>query len=386
MTAFSPLDYDFMQKAIRLAEKGRGKTRPNPVVGAIIVRNQQLIAKGYHHRAGQAHAEIEALRQLGMRAPRASTLYVTLEPCNHTGRTGPCTQAIIESGVERVVVGCRDENPLVSGRGISALRRAGLRVDVGCLEDRCREANAGFFMWITAHRPLITLKAAATLDGYIGDGQERIRPQATRWITGPKARAHAHSLRAENDAILVGIGTVMADNPRLTVRLPGKPKQALLRIILDSRLRLSPAAACLQPYGPIPTLIVASEPDSKTRLFFRHKKQIEAQGAEVILLPPDSQGRPRLLDLMASLATRGIQRLLVEGGSTTHGAFIAEGLIDRFALYLAPRLVGYGSPIAQGWGPGWLKPLELDSLTINPLGKDWFIMGQVQQHKLTNPR
>jgi diaminohydroxyphosphoribosylaminopyrimidine deaminase/5-amino-6-(5-phosphoribosylamino)uracil reductase len=385
VTAFSELDEYYMQEALRLAEKGRGKTRPNPVVGAVITRNKQLIATGYHHRAGQAHAEIEALRQLDMRAPRRSTLYVTLEPCNHTGRTGPCTKSIIASGIERVVVGCRDENPLVHGRGITSLRRAGLLVDVGCLEDRCHDANAGFFTWISAHRPLVTLKAAATLDGYIGDGREQIRPPKTRWITGLKARAHAHQLRAQNDAILVGIGTILADNPRLTVRQPGRQERAPLRIVLDSRLRIPSNAACLRTPDLLAPLIVASERAMRDPLFSRRKKRVEAQGAEVIVLPADPQGCPRLADLMAILATRGIQRLLVEGGSTIHGAFMTQGLVDRIVLYLAPRLVGGGHPIARGLGPGWLQPLELGPLTMLPLGKDWVVLGQVQRHNQAKP-
>lgn len=385
MTAFSELDQNYMREALRLAEKGRGKTRPNPVVGSVITRRNQVIAQGYHRQVGQAHAEIEALSQLGMLAPK-STLYVTLEPCSHTGRTGPCTKAILASGIERVVVGCRDENPIVQGRGITTLRRAGLRVDVGCMEEICREANAGFFTWVTAHRPLITMKAAATLDGYIGDGREQLRPINTRWITGPKARIHAHRLRAQNDAILVGIGTILADNPKLTVRAPGRQKFSNLRIVLDSQLRINPRAACLQTRDTVPPLIVASERAMANPTFTQRKKRIEAQGADVLVLPADRQGRPSLTDLLSMLADRAIQRVLVEGGSTIHGAFIAQGLVDRFVLYLAPRLVGSGNPIARGYGPGWLQPLELGPLTMTPLGKDWVVLGQVQRHNQSKSR
>jgi diaminohydroxyphosphoribosylaminopyrimidine deaminase/5-amino-6-(5-phosphoribosylamino)uracil reductase len=254
------------------------------------------------------------------------------------------------------------------------------------MEEICREANAGFFTWVTAHRPLITMKVAATLDGYIGDGREQLRPINTRWITGPKARIHAHRLRAQNDAILVGIGTILADNPKLTVRAPGRQKFSNLRIVLDSQLRINPRAACLQTRDAVPPLIVASERAMANPTFTQRKKRIEAQGADVLVLPADRQGRPSLTDLLSTLADRAIQRVLVEGGSTIHGAFIAQGLVDRFVLYLAPRLVGSGNPIARGYGPGWLQPLELGPLTMTPLGKDWVVLGQVQRHNQSKSR
>ena len=232
---FSADDLRFMREALRLAERGRGSTRPNPVVGALLVKNAKVLARGFHRRAGLPHAEIEALSQLGMRA-KGATLYVTLEPCCHQGRTGPCTEAILRSGVRRVVVGCCDENPLVSGRGIALLRQAGLRVDAGCLKDECRRQNRAFFTWIRNKRPWVTLKVAATLDGCIGDRQEKHRRGNQRWITGSAARQEAHTLRAQHDAILVGVGTVITDNPRLTVRSSDKAKKTG-----DGSLRLQPS-------------------------------------------------------------------------------------------------------------------------------------------------
>ena len=214
-----------MGLALRLAERARGQTHPNPVVGAVVVEGGKIVARGWHRQAGGPHAEILALDALGRRAPRA-TLYVTLEPCCHTGRTGPCTERVLAAGIKRVVVGCLDENPLVAGKGIRRLRRAGVQVDVGCLQRECRSANRGFFRWIQEGRPQVTLKAAATLDGFIaprqtnGTANGHIRSRI-HWITGPAARLAAHRLRAGHDAILVGVGTVIADDPQLTVRLPG---------------------------------------------------------------------------------------------------------------------------------------------------------------------
>ena len=234
--AFGETDRRFMQQALRLAERGRGQTRPNPVVGAVVVKDGAVIARGFHHRAGQPHAEIEALAALKMRAPHA-TLYVTLEPCCHRGRTGPCTEAILASGISRVVVGCRDENPLVNGRGMAILRKAGIRVDAGCLEDECRRANRTFFCWVKNKRPWVTLKAAATLDGFIGDGQEKSRRGQQRWITGEAARSFAMKMRAGADAVLVGVNTIIRDNPGLTLRRPGFAGKALRRIVLDPRGR-----------------------------------------------------------------------------------------------------------------------------------------------------
>jgi len=258
---FSEADCRFMGQAMRLAELGRGATRPNPAVGAVLVKGGKVLARGYHRKAGLPHAEIEALAQLGMRAPGA-TLYVTLEPCCHRGRTGPCTDSILRSGIRRVVVGCCDENPLVSGRGIAVMRRAGLRVDAGCLKDECRRQNRAFFSWIRNKRPWVTLKVAATLDGCIGDRKEKQRTGSERWITGSAARAAAHELRAKHDAVLVGVGTVLADDPRLTVRLPGvaaSKGKGLLRVVLDSHLRTPATAAFLREAKAKTPLIVATK-------------------------------------------------------------------------------------------------------------------------------
>lgn len=379
MPTWSEVDLRFMREALALAERGRGATKPNPVVGAIVVKNGKVLARGYHRRAGLPHAEIEALAKLDMRASGA-TLYVTLEPCCHLGRTGPCTEAILRSKVRRVVVGCCDQNPLVSGRGIARLRQAGLRVDAGCLKDDCERQNRSFFAWIRKQRPWVTMKVASTLDGCIGDRMEKRRRGAMRWITGTPARAAAHLLRADHDAVLVGVGTVLADNPRLTVRLPppdspSAPKP--LRVVLDSQLRTPPAAALLRASPASPPLIVAATPAKPDRGLEIRRRRLEAMGAEIAFVAPDRQGRVALPALLRLLAGREVQSLLVEGGSRIHGAFVASGLVDSVAVFLAPRLVGAGVPIVQGRGLDWRKPAVLGPLSLCGLGGDILLTADV---------
>ena len=379
MTAFSDADVRFMRQAVELAEKGRGATNPNPVVGAVVVKNGKVLARGYHRRAGAPHAEIEALAKLDMRALGA-TLYVTLEPCCHEGRTGPCTTAILASGVLRVVVGCCDENPLVSGRGIATLRRAGLHVDAGCLKEDCQRQNRAFFKWIRNKRPWVTLKVASTLDGCIGDRMEKRRRGAMRWITGTPARAAAHLLRADHDAVLVGVGTVHSDNPRMTVRLPGPvpaPAHNPLRVVLDSQLRTPPAAALLRASQDPPALLVAARAGKADRGLENRRRRLEAAGAEVVFVGADRQGRVALPALLRMLAGREVQSLLVEGGSRIHGSFVGAGLVDSVAVFLAPRLVGAGVPIVQGRGLDWRKPAMLGPISICGLGGDILLTADV---------
>jgi diaminohydroxyphosphoribosylaminopyrimidine deaminase / 5-amino-6-(5-phosphoribosylamino)uracil reductase len=376
-------DRHFMRRALRLAEKGRGSTHPNPVVGALLVRGGKVLARGFHRRAGLPHAEIEALAKVGMRA-RGATLYVTLEPCCHRGRTGPCTETILRAGIRRVVVGCCDENPLVSGRGVARLRRAGLAVDAGCLKDECYRQNRSFFTWIRRQRPWVTLKVAATLDGYIGDGRERERTGEARWITGEEARARAHRMRAEHDAVLVGVDTVISDDPRLTVRLPDEaaPRaRAPLRVVLDSRLRTPTNAALLRSTRKdAPVLIVAVEPSGRDRGVLTRQRKLEAAGANVIFVAGDRDGHVSLPSLLRLLAAREIQSLLVEGGSRIHGAFVSQRLVDSVAVFLAPRLVGHGVPVVEGPGLEWKSPTRLGSPEIQHLGPDVLITADVIDH------
>lgn len=370
-------DEEFMRQAMALAERARGHTHPNPIVGAVIVRAGRVLATGYHHRAGQPHAEIVALSHKGLR-PKGATLYVTLEPCCHQGRTGPCTQAILAAGIRRVVVGCCDENPLVSGRGILALRRAGVRVDVGCLKDECRAQNRAFFRWIRNKRPWVTLKVAATLDGFISAAPAP-RDARLRFVTGPKARAFSHHLRAQHNAILVGAGTVLADNPRLTVRATESSPTGLLRVVLDGHLRSPATARLFRQFGTAPTLVIGAQP-GKGRLAadrMRRERALRRAGAEVLLLPADRAGRIPIRQVLRALAERGIQSLLVEGGSQIHAAFISERLVDSVAFFFAPRLVGSGRRIVEGPGLDWRAPLRLGPLSASTIGNDVLLQADV---------
>ena len=290
-SAFTPADVRIMRRAIALAETARGATHPNPVVGAILVKDGRVLATGHHQKAGGPHAEIVALAKLSGRAPGA-TLYVTLEPCCHTGRTGPCTEAVLASGIRRVVVGCQDENPRVSGRGIRRLRRAGIDVEVGCLGEECRAQNRGFFRFIRDGRPHVVLKAAASLDGFIAPTGAR-KPGTIHWLTSPASRAAAHELRARHDAILAGAGTVLADDPRLTVRRKGQRRQPL-RVVLDGALRIPPAARLFRETAAGPPLVIAARPaatGAASAAFAKRRRALEAAGAEVAVLTANRAGR-----------------------------------------------------------------------------------------------
>jgi diaminohydroxyphosphoribosylaminopyrimidine deaminase/5-amino-6-(5-phosphoribosylamino)uracil reductase len=370
--AFSAADEAFMRRALALAERGRGATRPNPVVGAVVVSGGRVLAEGFHRRAGEAHAEVAALARLPRGGARGATLYVSLEPCCHTGRTGPCTEAIVAAGLARVVVACGDPNPLVDGRGVARLRAAGLRVDVGCLEADGRAANRAFFTWVRERRPFVTLKAAASLDGFIADGRPPaggMRP-APVWLTGPAARRVAHELRAAHDAVLVGSGTVLADDPRLTVRLPsdaGRPNK-LVRVVLDGRLRTPPTAKVLG--GGAPTLVFTKRGAPRARV-----RALRAKGAEVVEVAAP-RGRLALLAVLRTLGALDLQSVLVEGGAAVHGAFIDAGLVDAVALFVAPRLLGGGVPIAAGRGRGVFHGLALDAPLVRRVGPDLLLTAE----------
>jgi len=378
---WSDQDRRFMRMAMALAEKARGATRPNPVVGAVVVRDGKVLARGYHHRAGAAHGEIDALAKLDFRAPGA-TLYVTLEPCNHAGRTGPCAPQVLRSGVRRVVIGCRDRNPRVKGGGIALLRRAGLRVDLGCLEAECEAQNRAFFRWATLRRPWITLKVAATLDGFIAppDGSGATRGKI-HWITGPGARQVAHELRVANDAILIGSGTVLADDPQLTARgVPGASADRPLRVVLDGRLRTPPTARILKTGGAPPLVIGAHGRRADPALGARIRR-LERAGAQVLLLPAGADGHIPLYRVLRALAEREVQSLLVEGGSHVLGAFIAARLVDSVAWFLAPRLAGAGVGVVQGEGLDWKLPVLLGPPTTRIVGGDLLVTADAIQGK-----
>jgi diaminohydroxyphosphoribosylaminopyrimidine deaminase/5-amino-6-(5-phosphoribosylamino)uracil reductase len=345
-----------MRRAVEEARKGVGQTSPNPAVGAIVVRNGKLVGRGYHHRAGEAHAEVLALEDAG-RLARGADLYSTLEPCDHQGRTPPCTRAILAAGIARVFVGSDDPNPLVSGAGVRRLRRAGVRVERGIARETCDALNTAWFRFITSGRPYVTLKAAITADGKLASGSGD-----SRWITGPKARARGHLLRAEADAVLVGARTVVRDDPRLTARLARRPSP--IRLVLDGGLSTKPTHRVYSRSSPGAVLITASGQPGRTAAF-------ERRGVGVVAL--EGKGRRLPLGLvLRTLAKRGIVSLLVEGGADLHGQFIRSGLWDRLVLFVAPKLLGSR---ALPWldllgGERMDEAIPLGSFTAEAIGGD----------------
>jgi diaminohydroxyphosphoribosylaminopyrimidine deaminase/5-amino-6-(5-phosphoribosylamino)uracil reductase len=327
-SAFSAADHEFMARALRLAERGLLTTTPNPRVGCVVVRDQQVVGEGWHVRAGGQHAEVHALQAAGEKA-RGATVFVTLEPCSHHGRTPPCAETLLAAGVHRVVAAIEDPNPLVAGRGLAALRQAGVRAECGLLADEARELNIGFVARMTRARPWLRLKLAASLDG-----KTALLNGASQWLTGPDARQDGHRWRARACAILTGIGTVRADDPQLNVRglaeLPGGIVRQPLRIVVDSGLALSPDARVLRGGG---TLVVAAVADPA------RCAALAARGAEVLPLC-GSDGRVDLQALLAELARRGVNEVHGEAGFGLSGALLQAGLVDELLLYLAPCVVG----------------------------------------------
>lgn len=316
-------DYDFMARALRLAERGLFTTSPNPRVGSVVVADGRVIGEGWHERAGQPHAEVLALREAGERA-RGATLFVTLEPCSHHGRTPPCSDAVIASGVARVVVAMQDPNPLVAGRGLGQLRQAGIEVLVGPLAEQARELNVGFVSRMNRGRPWVRVKLAASLDG-----KTALNNGKSQWITGGAARRDGHHWRARACAILTGIGTVRDDDPQLSVRDVATTRQPL-RVVVDSRLEISPQARILQ--GGNVLVAAALEDEARASL-------LRDQGAEIVALP-NPGGKVELPGLLSELGRRGIGELHVEAGFKLAGSLMREDLVDELLIYLAPCLIG----------------------------------------------
>lgn len=351
-----------MRQALRLALRARGRTSPNPLVGCVIVRDGRVLARGWHKKAGTDHAEVAALRKLGMRAPRA-TAYVTLEPHNFFGRTPPCTEALIAARVRRVVVGMRDPNPRVDGGGVETLRRAGIEVTVGVLEDEVRAINRPYLKWTACKRPWVTLKAAITLDGRLA-----ARGGDARWVSSEASRLVAHELRDRSDAILVGANTVRLDDPALTTRLGSPRARDARRVILDGRLAVPPSAQAL------PGAIVFTTREAPER----RARRLAARGAEVVRLP-GRRGRVDLGAMLDELGRREILTLLVEGGGQVHGALLAAGLVDDVVLFVAPKLVGAGGvPLLDVPGPTTMAAAwRLTAVSTRRVGDDILVAGDV---------
>jgi len=322
---FSTEDHLFMARALRLAEQGLFTTMPNPRVGCVIVNHGVVVGEGWHLRAGEAHAEVHALRAAGEKS-RGATAYVTLEPCSHHGRTPPCANALIDAGVARVVAAMRDPNPQVSGQGLELLTLAGIEVQVGLLESEARELNIGFISRMTRGRPWVRLKTASSLDG-----KTALLNGESKWITGPEARADVQRWRARACVILTGSGTVLADDPQMNVRDFEIPRQPL-KVIVDSRLSTPPSAKIL--FGG--AFIACAEAD------YLRRTALEAAGAQVIELP-GNDGRVDLVALLQEFGHQGINEVHVEAGATLNGALLAAGLVDEWISYLAPVAMGHAA-------------------------------------------
>ena len=360
-------DARYMRRAVELAGRGLGLTSPNPVVGAVAVRGGEIVGEGFHQRAGEAHAEVSALAAAGPRAEGA-TLYVTLEPCVHHGKTPPCVDGILQAGVGRVVVAVQDPNPLVNGRGLERLRDAGVDVTVGVEQEAATRLNRPFFKYITTGRPFVTLKVAMTLDGKIAD-----REGSSRWITGEAARGLVHRMRSQADAILVGIGTVLKDDPGLTVRLERPWPREPFRVVVDSRLRTPPDARLIRAGRPDRVIVACVDLAPPERA-----KRLDAQGIQLLSLP-GSDGRVDLAGLMAALGARQIVSVLAEGGSEIGAALLEQGLVDRVAWFVAPCLLGgQAAPGPVGGAGRRLKEaLHLRNVTWTPVGDDLLVEGDV---------
>jgi diaminohydroxyphosphoribosylaminopyrimidine deaminase/5-amino-6-(5-phosphoribosylamino)uracil reductase len=360
-------DERFMRRALELAARARGLTSPNPMVGAVVVRDGALVAEGFHHRAGAPHAEVEALTAAGDRA-RGATLYVTLEPCVHHGRTPPCVPAVVAASVARVVIAIADPNPLVSGRGLAALQEAGLEVAVGALAGEAAALNRVFMTAVRLQRPHVTLKVGMTLDGKIADVHG-----SSRWITGEPARLHAHRMRAESDAIVAGVATVLRDDPRLDVRLPEPWPREPYRVVLDSAARTPVDARILHAGDPSRVIVAVTRAASPGRV-----RALREAGVTVLELP-GAAGRVDVSGLLAQLYEREVRAVLLEGGGEVHAAFLEAGLVDRVAAFVAPMLLGgRHAPTAVGGGGRALKDaVRLLGTTVTTVGEDILVEADV---------
>jgi diaminohydroxyphosphoribosylaminopyrimidine deaminase/5-amino-6-(5-phosphoribosylamino)uracil reductase len=341
-------DLAHMRAALQLAARGLGNTWPNPAVGCVLVKDGKVVGRGWTQPGGRPHAETEALARAGQ-AAQGATAYVTLEPCSHHGRTPPCCDALIQAGVSRVVVALRDPDARVDGRGFARLRQAGVTVEEGLLGAEAAALNAGFIRRITAGLPLMTLKLAATLDGRIATGTGE-----SRWITGPEARRAVHALRARHDAVLVGSGTVLADDPDLTCRIAGMDPVPMLRVIADARLRTPPGARLVREAGRQPTWLLTGAGHRPSAL----APYIEA-GVEVVTIRRAAGGGLLPRPMLAALATRGVTRVLAEGGAGLAAGLLRAGLVDRLVWFHAPGVMG-----AEGWPSA--GPLGVAALAAMP--------------------
>ncbi len=343
-------DDRYMWMALDLARQGRGRTSPNPMVGAVIVQGSEVVGSGFHKAAGTPHAEIIALEKAGAKA-KGATLYINLEPCNHHGRTGPCTEAIIKAGISRVVVAMQDPNPLVSGRGLARLQETDIKIREGVLEQKARRLNETFIKYITKKMPFVSVKVAMSIDGKIATTAGE-----SHWITGEKARQFVHRLRDHSDVIMVGIETVLKDNPRLTARPEGLEGHDPVRVIVDSNARLPLDAKVIESSSAAKTILAVTEKAPRDKC-----RALKSKGVEIIELPSVG-GRVDLKALMAELAARELTAVLVEGGGTLNYSLLEGALIDKLFIFVAPLIIG-----------GKESPTAFSGSGISDLSKAWTV-------------
>ncbi|MDA8234480.1 MAG: bifunctional diaminohydroxyphosphoribosylaminopyrimidine deaminase/5-amino-6-(5-phosphoribosylamino)uracil reductase RibD [Clostridia bacterium] len=361
-------DEKYMAIALELAARARGRTSPNPLVGAVVVKDGRIVGQGYHEKAGTPHAEVHALREAGEQAMGA-TIYVTLEPCSHYGRTPPCSEAVINAGVARCVAAMVDPNPLVAGRGLDQIRQAGIEVSSGVLEEEAHRLNEVFIKYITTKEPFVVMKSAMTLDGKIATHTGH-----SRWVTGPEARERVHRLRDEYDAIMVGVGTILADDPALTTRLTERGRDPV-RIILDSQARTPLTAKILNQHSQAATIIAVTQQAPQQRV-----AALEQAGAKVLTVP-DMDGRVDIKRLMSIVGQEGITGILLEGGGQVNGAALAAGIVDKVIWFIAPKLIGGQTAPTPIGGPGATtmdEALNLTRVKLEQLGPDIMIEGYIQ--------
>lgn len=357
-------DEDFMREALRLARNAEGRTTPNPLVGAVIVREGRIIAAGWHRKAGTPHAEVHALSMAGNLA-QGATLYVTLEPCAHYGRTGPCAKAVAEAGIRRVVIGMKDPNPLVAGKGIQILQDAGVEVVCGVLESEAIRLNEVFLKWIAHKMPFVVLKTAMSLDGKIATAAGE-----SRWVTNEVSRYRVHEYRDKYDGIMVGIGTVLADNPSLTTRLSDRKGKNPVRIIVDSQAR-TPLTAKVLTDGQARTIVAVTEQAPADRV-----AALQAAGAEILVAGGDVH--VDLRQLLQKLGEQEICSVFVEGGGQVNFSLLAAGLVDKVHAFIAPKLIGGQDALTPVEGAGFShlsEAVELECITMEQLAGDILLTG-----------
>lgn len=365
-----------MRIALKEARKGLGRTSPNPCVGAVVVKNGRVIAKGYHKKAGTPHAEINALGMAGKDAVGA-TLYVTLEPCNHTGRTPPCSQAVASAGIKRVVAGMEDPNPLVCGNGLAYLNSCNIEVLSGVLADECREINRPFLKYITTSLPWVVMKAGITLDGRI-----TYKKGVRGWITGPQSLRKVHQLRNMSDAIMVGVGTIRIDDPSLTTRLVHRKGKDPVRVVLDTALRIPLSAKVLHLDSKSSTWIFCGHEADK-----RKEENLLAIGAVVRSVDLDDTGGVDIGRVLSVLGSEGITSVLVEGGGKVHGSMLRNRLVDHANLFYGPFIVGdNGTPVVQGLSSSERREaICLEKIHYKRFGDDLMIEGDIGYGKAEGP-